>query len=274
MIQRLDGSTVSVTLVGAPIRSAGKVSGTVLVLHDMTQERQYIANLSWQATHDALTGLANRREFEYRLEQVLQQADASAQRAACPDVPRPRPVQTGQRHLWSCGGRRTAAAHLRAAAIGLARGRHPGAAGGRRVWHPAGELPGTGGREKIAENLRQTVQSLHFVWKGRPFVTTVSIGLVHIAQTPTTLETSLRAADMACYMAKEKGRNRVQVYHADDSELSLRFGEMAWVQRLHMALEENRFCLYSQEICTAWIIPRRAMGTSKFSCACTTRPGE
>jgi diguanylate cyclase (GGDEF)-like protein len=74
--------------------------------------------------------------------------------------------------------------------------------------------------EKIAESLRQTVQNLHFVWKGRPFVTTVSIGLVHIAQTPTTLEASLRAADMACYMAKEKGRNRVQVYHADDSELS------------------------------------------------------
>ena len=102
--------------------------------------------------------------------------------------------------------------------------------------------------EKIAESLRHTVQSLHFVWKGRPFMTTVSIGLVHISHVPTTLETSLRAADMACYMAKEKGRNRVQVYHADDSELSLRFGEMAWVQRLHMALEENRFCLYAQEI--------------------------
>lgn len=71
LIQRLDGTTVSVTLVGAPIRSAGKVVGAVLVLHDMTQERQYIANLSWQATHDALTGLANRREFEFRLEQVL-----------------------------------------------------------------------------------------------------------------------------------------------------------------------------------------------------------
>jgi EAL domain-containing protein (putative c-di-GMP-specific phosphodiesterase class I) len=102
--------------------------------------------------------------------------------------------------------------------------------------------------ERIAENLRQAVQSLHFVWKGRPFVTTVSIGLVHIAQVPGTLEASLRAADMACYMAKEKGRNRVQVYHADDSELSIRFGEMAWIQRLHVALEENRFCLYCQEI--------------------------
>jgi len=66
-IQRMDGSTVAVTLVGAPILHAGEVSGAVLVLHDMTQERQYIAYLSWQATHDALTGLANRRECEYRL---------------------------------------------------------------------------------------------------------------------------------------------------------------------------------------------------------------
>jgi PAS domain S-box-containing protein len=82
LIQRLDGSTLSVTLVGAPIRNAGKVSGTVLVLHDMTQERQYIANLSWQATHDALTGLANRREFEYRLEQALHNLTRQAGRHA------------------------------------------------------------------------------------------------------------------------------------------------------------------------------------------------
>lgn len=61
LIQRLDGSTVSVNLVGSPILTEGQVSGIVVVLHDMTQERQYIANLSWQATHDALTGLANRR---------------------------------------------------------------------------------------------------------------------------------------------------------------------------------------------------------------------
>lgn len=82
LIQRLDGSTVSVTLVGAPIQNAGRVSGTVLVLHDMTQERQYIANLSWQATHDALTGLANRREFEYRLEQALHNLNRQPSRHA------------------------------------------------------------------------------------------------------------------------------------------------------------------------------------------------
>jgi len=246
-IQRLDGSTVSVTLVGAPIRSAGKVTGAVLVLHDMTQERQYIANLSWQATHDALTGLANRREFEYRLEQVLH----------------PMGTQQGGRHALmfldldqfklvndTCGHAagdellRHICALLQS---DLREGDTLARLGGDEFGILLENCPAAAA-EKIAESLRHTVQSLHFVWKGRPFMTTVSIGLVHLGHTPTTLETSLRAADMACYMAKEKGRNRVQVYHADDSELSVRFGEMAWVQRLHMALEENRFCLYAQEI--------------------------
>ncbi|RMP86695.1 hypothetical protein ALQ17_04957 [Pseudomonas fluorescens] len=246
-IQRLDGSTVSVTLVGAPIRSAGKVTGAVLVLHDMTQERQYIANLSWQATHDALTGLANRREFEYRLEQVLH----------------PTGPQQGGRHALmfldldqfklvndTCGHAagdellRHICALLQS---DLREGDTLARLGGDEFGILLENCPAAVA-EKIAESLRHTVQSLHFVWKGRPFMTTVSIGLVHLGHTPTTLETSLRAADMACYMAKEKGRNRVQVYHADDSELSVRFGEMAWVQRLHMALEENRFCLYAQEI--------------------------
>ncbi|WP_017527744.1 EAL domain-containing protein [Pseudomonas fluorescens] len=247
-IQRLDGSTVSVTLVGAPIRSAGRVSGAVLVLHDMTQERQYIANLSWQATHDALTGLANRREFEYRLEQVLHPAGG----------------QQGGRHALmfldldqfklvndTCGHAagdellRHICALLQS---DLREGDTLARLGGDEFGILLENCPASAA-EKIAESLRHTVQNLHFVWKGRPFMTTVSIGLVHLSShTPTTLETSLRAADMACYMAKEKGRNRVQVYHADDSELSLRFGEMAWVQRLHMALEENRFCLYAQEI--------------------------
>jgi len=246
LIQRLDGSTVSVTLVGAPIHSAGKVSGAVLVLHDMTQERQYIANLSWQATHDALTGLANRREFEHRLEQVLQNVARQPGRHALMflDLDQFKLVNDTCGHAAGDELLRHICALLQS---DLREGDTLARLGGDEFGILLENCPAHVA-EKIAESLRHTVQSLHFVWKGRPFVTTVSIGLVHISQTPTTLETSLRAADMACYMAKEKGRNRVQVYHADDSELSLRFGEMAWVQRLHMALEENRFCLYAQEI--------------------------
>ncbi|SDU99478.1 EAL domain-containing protein [Pseudomonas mucidolens] len=247
LIQRVDGSTVSVTLVGAPIRSAGKVSGAVLVLHDMTQERQYIANLSWQATHDALTGLANRREFEYRLEQVINSAGrqhGGRHALMFLDLDQFKLVNDTCGHAAGDELLRHICALLQSA---LREGDTLARLGGDEFGILLQNCPPPMA-EKIAESLRHTVQSLHFVWKGRPFVTTVSIGLVHISQTPTTLETSLRTADMACYMAKEKGRNRVQVYHADDSELSLRFGEMAWVQRLHIALEENRFCLYAQEI--------------------------
>ncbi|TDV70379.1 EAL domain-containing protein [Pseudomonas sp. LP_7_YM] len=246
LIQRLDGSTVSVALVGSPIRTEGKVCGAVLVLHDMTQERQYIASLSWQATHDALTGLANRREFEYRLELALSELGH----------------QPGQHSLMfldldqfklvnDTSGHAAGDELLRHICTLLQQGiregdtlaRLGGDEFGILLEHCSPEVA-----EEVAEGLRQTVESLHFIWKGRPFVTTVSIGVVHVSNAPTTLEASLRSADMACYMAKEKGRNRVQVYNDDDSELSTRFGEMAWIQRLHVALEEDRFCLYSQEI--------------------------
>ncbi|WP_122665843.1 EAL domain-containing protein [Pseudomonas viridiflava] len=246
LIQRLDGSTVSVALVGSPIFTDDKVSGTVLVLHDMTQERQYIANLSWQATHDALTGLANRREFEYRLEQALN--DLARQ----PSQHSVMYLDLDQFKLVNdTSGHAAGDELLRHICTILQQGLREGDTLARLGGDEFGILlehcpPDTA--QAIAETLRQTVQSLNFVWKGRPFQSTVSVGVVHISHVPTTLEASLRAADMACYMAKEKGRNRVQVYHADDSEVSLRFGEMAWVQRLHMALEENRFCLFSQQI--------------------------
>ncbi|WP_317659203.1 EAL domain-containing protein [Pseudomonas sp. KU43P] len=246
LIQRLDGSTVSINLVGSPIINDGQVAGVVLVLHDMTQERQYIANLSWQATHDALTGLANRREFEYRLEQALNGLVRQAGRHALMflDLDQFKLVNDTCGHAAGDELLRHICAVLQS---GLREGDTLARLGGDEFGVLLENCPPEQA-EKIAENLRQAVQSLHFVWKGRPFVTTVSIGLVNMAQAPTTLEASLRAADMACYMAKEKGRNRVQVYHADDSELSMRFGEMAWIQRLHVALEENRFCLYAQEI--------------------------
>lgn len=246
VIQRLDGSTVSINLAGSPILNDGQVGGIVLVLHDMTQERQYIANLSWQATHDALTGLANRREFEYRLEQALNGLARQPARHTLMflDLDQFKLVNDTCGHAAGDELLRHICAVLQA---GLREGDTLARLGGDEFGVLLESCPPEQA-ERIAEQLRQSVQSLHFVWKGRPFVTTVSLGVVHIAQFPTTLEASLRAADMACYMAKEKGRNRVQVYHPDDSELSMRFGEMAWVQRLHVALEENRFCLYAQEI--------------------------
>ncbi|MBA1241938.1 EAL domain-containing protein [Pseudomonas japonica] len=246
LIQRLDGSTVSVTLVGAPIRTEGRISGAVLVLHDMTQERQYIANLSWQASHDALTGLANRREFEQRLEQALARMASGKGRHSLMflDLDQFKLVNDTCGHAAGDELLRHICAVL---ASGLRETDTLARLGGDEFGVLLEDCPPEQA-ERIAEYLRESVHSLHFVWKGRPFMTSVSIGLVHLNLLPATLELSLRAADMACYMAKEKGRNRVQVYHADDSEVSTRFGEMAWIQRLRMALEEDRFTLYAQEI--------------------------
>jgi diguanylate cyclase (GGDEF)-like protein len=100
----------------------------------------------------------------------------------------------------------------------------------------------------VAERLRNAVHELNFSWSGRHFSISASIGLVHLDQPGITLEETLRTADVACYMAKEKGRNRVQLHHPSDLELLKRFGEMAWVQRLHDALEADSFVLYAQEI--------------------------
>jgi EAL domain-containing protein (putative c-di-GMP-specific phosphodiesterase class I) len=101
---------------------------------------------------------------------------------------------------------------------------------------------------RIAEMLRQTVSEFPFVWQNRPFSISVSIGLVNIAGRAFTLADVLSTADTACYMAKEKGRNRVQVYRPDDTELSLRQGEMEWVSRIRRAHDEDRLRLYAQEI--------------------------
>ena len=217
----------------------------MLVLHDMTQEREFVAQLSWQASHDTLTGLANRREFEACLERVIDRL--SHQRGEYSlmfiDLDQFKVVND------TCGH----------------------AAGDQLLKQTSGLLEeniGTdallarlGGDEfgvllrncdadsaaGIAERLRLTVQELSFVWNACTFNISASIGLVHIKEIDTVEET-LKAADMACYMAKEKGRNRVQAYHPSDSDLVQRVGEMGWVQKIRNGLDEQRFCLFAQEI--------------------------
>src|SRR5581483_1114879 len=100
----------------------------------------------------------------------------------------------------------------------------------------------------IAETLRKTIGDFHFQWGQRTFKIGASVGVVNVAGGPQTLAGVLSAADAACYMAKDKGRNRVQVYSPESDEVTLRKGEMEWVNRIHHALGENRFCLYAQRV--------------------------
>ncbi|MGE9764134.1 EAL domain-containing protein [Pseudomonas sp. PDM20] len=246
LIQRLDGTSVAVTLVATPIHADGRVVGVVLVLHDMTRERQYMASLSWQATHDALTGLTNRREFEFRLKQALESsADSHDQHSLMYlDLDQFKLVNDTCGHAAGDELLRQVCSVLQQC---LRDGDTLARLGGDEFGILLENCP-PDMAVQISERIRLTVQALHFMWEGRGFNITVSIGVVHISAMLVSVEEALRCADMACYMAKEKGRNRAQVFRPDDTELSNRVGEMAWVQRIRLGLEEERFCLYAQSI--------------------------
>lgn len=247
LLVKNDGNEVPIVHSAAPIRNrAGEITGVVLVLHDVSSERQYAAKLSYQASHDSLTGLINRSEFEQRLGMALKTA-----------------AQIGRHHAVmyldldqfkivndTCG-HAAGDQLMRQVSSVLQRRLREGDTLARLGGDEFGVLlencaPDNAAR--IADQLRQTVADFHFVWENRSFGMTVSIGLVNVQDDLFTLADVLSAADAACYMAKDKGRNRVQVYHPEDSEVSLRQGEMEWVGRIQKALEEDRFVLYAQEI--------------------------
>jgi EAL domain-containing protein (putative c-di-GMP-specific phosphodiesterase class I) len=100
----------------------------------------------------------------------------------------------------------------------------------------------------IAESLLRCIQTFRFAWQGKTFSIGVSIGLVAVNIDSTSTSAVLSAADIACYAAKDKGRNRVQVYQAGDRELARQRGETQWAVQINQALEENSFSLYSQPI--------------------------
>ncbi|WP_256751367.1 EAL domain-containing protein [Mesorhizobium sp. Mes31] len=246
LLRRTDGSVVPVALTGAPLLVAGHVVGAVLAFHDMTREEDYIERLSWQASHDALTGLANRRDFESRLERTISDLQDRPRQHALMylDLDQFKLVNDTCGH--AAGDqllRQISALLIHELRLGDVLARLGGDEFGVLLVDSDCETAA-----ETAERLRAAVQDLHFAWDGRPFNTSVSIGMVQIANAEVTIEEALRAADVACYMAKERGRNRVQIHNDGDMALRERFGEMAWVQRLHTALEENRFRLHAQEI--------------------------
>ena len=247
MLARPDGREIAVDRSAAPIRDrAGQVVGAVLVLHDMTRERQYAARLSYQATHDELTGLINRREFERRLTHALQGANELGRHHAVMylDLDQFKVVNDTCGHAAGDELMRRVTTTLQRR---LREGDTLARLGGDEFGVLLENCP-PGPAERIAELLREDINEQPFAWQGRSFRISVSIGLVHVADESFSLADILSAADTACYMAKEKGRNRMQVYRKGDSELSLRQGEMEWVGRIHRARDENRFLLYAQEI--------------------------
>jgi diguanylate cyclase (GGDEF)-like protein len=218
----------------------------------MSQERmqeridEATERLSYQASHDALTGLVNRREFERRLERALLSAREEGRvHALCYlDLDQFKIVNDTCGHVAGDELLRQLTVLLQSKvrdADTLAR------LGGDEFGVLLDNCP-LEQAEIVADLLRQTVRDFHFAWQEKPFVIGVSIGLVPINQDAGSLDAVLSCADAACYAAKDLGRNRVHLYRAEDGDLVQRQGEMHWVARITRAIEENRFRLYYQTI--------------------------
>ena len=208
--------------------------------------KQTEAQLNFHACHDALTGLVNRREFERRAERLLASViQDKDQHALCfMDLDQFKVINDTSGHIAGDEMLRQISSLLQR----VVRKRDTLARLGGDEFGVLMEHCSLDDAHRVATSLQKAVQDYQFAWEGHLFKVGVSIGLVPITESTASLSLLLRDADAACYMAKDKGRNRIHVYHSDDLETTLRHGEIQWVARLSHALEENHFCLYAQAI--------------------------
>jgi len=242
-----DGREFSIADSAAPIRDRqGDVIGAVLVFHDVTEERRIARALRFQAAHDALTGLINRREFELRLEQALERAAVdSTELALCYiDLDQFKVVNDTCGHAAGDELLRQVTALLQ----GQLRRQDTLARLGGDEFGLLLENCSEPVATRITSELLEVLRAARFTWGGHVFRIGASIGVALVSQPLQTLAQVLSAADAACYAAKEAGRDRVKFYHAADEELVRRVGEMTWVSRIHGALEEGRLALYGQPV--------------------------
>jgi diguanylate cyclase (GGDEF)-like protein/PAS domain S-box-containing protein len=242
-----DGNELYVDSTAAPIRDdAGKVIGGVLVFHDVSESRELNRRLSYHASHDLLTGLVNRGEFENRIERALKSAKANeASYALCfLDVDQFKIIND------SCGHSAGDALLGQVGALLKSKVR----------WRDT--LSRLGGDEfavllescsldeamRIAEMLREALGNFRFTWEERVFRLGASIGVVPIRADNEDATSLISAAESACAAAKEQGRNRVHSFAENDMELMRRRREMQWAARINSALEDGRFELYRMEI--------------------------
>ncbi len=241
-----DECEIAIQDSAAPIRDKhGRVVGAVMVFHDMGKERHLRHQLAYQATHDPLTGLINRREFELRLEDALEdvRGDQSASHVLLYlDLDQFKVVND------TCG--HSAGDQLLQQVTSLI-GRHVRASDivSRLGGDEFGILLEECSIERaveVADGLRQAICQYRFFWQDAAFDIGVSIGLVSMTEDSDSVASLLSAADVACYAAKDHGRNRLHVYQSGDA--AERHAEMQWIARVTRALEDGRLELFYQPI--------------------------
>ena len=231
----------------APIRGRdGRVLGVVLVFHDVTEHRQLTRQLEHDATHDALTGLINRAEFERRLARALASAQQyDSRHALCYlDLDQFKLVNDTAGHAAGDELLR----QINTILSGMFRERDTLARiGGDEFGLLLDNCP-LERAQLIAQTVVGNIRDHRFHWKGRIYQIGVSIGLTPITAEAQDTAQLLTQADVACYIAKELGRNRVHLYQREDTETVRRHGEILGAAGLRDSLEQGRFRLHYQPI--------------------------
>ncbi|MFC5580663.1 EAL domain-containing protein [Rhodanobacter terrae] len=223
----------------------------LVVANDISEQRQLTELLSYQASHDALTGLYNRREFERRLQAALALTVSDTPPAVLLylDLDQFKLVNDTSGHL---------AGDQLLAQLAIVMGRQLGGddvlarLGGDEFGVLVADVAGRAVAEEIAERMRRCIDGYVFIWEQHSYTVSASIGGVMIDRPDILVKDLLTQADTACYMAKEVGRNRVHFYSERDDETLRRHGEMEWANRLRWAVDEQRLVLMYQEI---WTLP-------------------
>jgi diguanylate cyclase (GGDEF)-like protein/PAS domain S-box-containing protein len=242
-----DGRHISIEDSAAPIfdRQGGLI-GIVMVFHDVSEKRALTREMAWQLSHDALTGLVNRPDFERRLAGMLEGSRLEGHRHALlyMDLDQFKMVND------TCGHQAGDELLRQLSTLMQAQIRHADVLarlGGDEFGVLLEDCPMDKAAE-IAEKLRNVVCDFRFGWKGRVFEMGVSIGLVELGAGSGSASDALADADMACYAAKDRGRNRVHVHSASDAEVQSRRRELEAASRIRGALKSGRIRLYGQEI--------------------------
>ncbi len=247
LLLRRDGTEVPIGDSAAPILDrSGATVGVVMVIQNESEKRRVGQRLSYEATHDPLTGLINRREFERRLARVVNDLGRSTsdQVLICIDLDRFKTIND------TCGHdagddllrnlRRLFSRHLRKRDT-LAR------LGGDEFGILLENCP-LADAQSIAEGIRAEIEQYRFEWAGRTFSIGASIGLTRVTADHGNVAAVLRAADAACYAAKEAGGNRIHLERSEGETTGISQVMARRATRLARAVDESHFQLYAQPI--------------------------
>ena len=244
---RRDGLEYAIEYSATPIKQENNtLTGSVMIFRDVTEKRSMEKNLNWQAKHDPLTGLINRREFDDRLNKIISSSNKSdREHVVCYiDLDRFKLVND------SCG-HQAGDELLKKISDRL-----------KKIARDTDTVARLGGDEfavimyscnldkakLIAEIFREEVFNTKFDWHGKSISITASIGIVPLNVSTTSLTDLKRVADLICCRAKDSGGNRIEILESGKSNFKKHTGDLKILEELQKSLEKESFKIYTQKI--------------------------